>query len=61
VSSLEEVQNAVMTNTPVLANDTATALRLAFGPGYGFGGPSDRQFEVVVRNTSVANGGKRRR
>lgn len=44
-----------------LANDTATALRLAFGPGYMFGGPSDRQLQVVVRNTTVANGGKPRR
>ena len=56
-----EVHTTDMTNAAPLVHDTATALRLAFGPGYGFGGPSDRQFEVVVRTTSVANGGKRRR
>ncbi|MFB0927263.1 MAG: hypothetical protein QMB08_04230 [Acidimicrobiales bacterium] len=50
-----------MTHPSPLVHDTATALRLAFGPGYGFGGPSDRQLEVILRNTSVANGGKPRR
>lgn len=43
-----------------LANDMATALRLAYGPGYGFGGPSDHQFKVIVRHATVASGGKRR-
>jgi len=40
-----------MTTSSPNANDAATALRLAFGPGYGFGGPTDRVFEIAVRTT----------
>ena len=51
---------AGMTPTTPLAQDTASALRLAFGPGYAFGGPSDRQFNVVTRNTRFTAAPRRR-
>lgn len=42
------------------ANHTAAALRSALGPGYGFGGPSDRLFNVAVGNAPVVGPIRRR-
>lgn len=55
MSSTFEVQTRGMNHPPASYSNTATALRLAMGPGFGFAGPSEELLAAAVSSAPAGS------